>query len=347
MLLWLGSGLLVDSAPIEEAAQKPSAKITRVKVRDIVARDYPVSISMRARTEPNRSVDVRAELTGRVVSLPLEKGALVAAGDLLCELAAEDRVERSEQAKAALVKAQLDYDGAQRLKTGGYQSRTAIADAKAKLETAKANAIQAQVNRDNLKIKAPFDGVLDARPVEIGDFMQRGDVCGRVLDLNPLLVTGQVAEDSVAAIRSGSQVIASLATGEQVQGSVRFVERNADQITRTFRMEALIPNDDLALRSGLTARLNVPVGVAKAHLVNSSLLALDDDGNIGIKIVDENKAARYLPVEIIGDQAEGVWILGLPDNATLITIGQQYVTDGETVQVVVETQDANEVVAGS
>ncbi len=282
-----------------------------------------------------------------MVSLPLEKGALVAAGDLLCELAAEDRVERSEQAKAALVKAQLDYDGAQRLKTGGYQSRTAIADAKAKLETAKANAIQAQVNRDNLKIKAPFDGVLDARPVEIGDFMQRGDVCGRVLDLNPLLVTGQVAEDSVAAIRSGSQVIASLATGEQVQGSVRFVERNADQITRTFRMEALIPNDDLALRSGLTARLNVPVGVAKAHLVNSSLLALDDDGNIGIKIVDENKAARYLPVEIIGDQAEGVWILGLPDNATLITIGQQYVTDGETVQVVVETQDANEVVAGS
>ncbi len=331
IIVWLASGLLVGSEQPEDAAVVQQKTLTSVMVKDMQASDYPVTLSLRARTEPNRAVEVKAEIVGRVIALPVEKGGLVNTGDVICELAAEDRIEMLDQAKAVLTKAQLDYDGALRLKSGGYQSRTAIADALARLEAAKASATRAQLNRDNLFIKAPFAGVVDVRPVEQGDFMQRGDVCAKVLDLDPLLVSGRLAESSVAKIKVGDQVGAALASGEKLQGTVRFIERNSDLVTRTFRLEALVDNAALTLRSGLTAEMTIPVGTARAHLVNASLLVLDDEGGIGLKIIDDQDVVHFVNVQIIGDQSDGVWVTGLPETNRLITIGQQYVVSGEHV----------------
>jgi multidrug efflux system membrane fusion protein len=236
-----------------------------------------------------------------------------------------------QQFNAMLEKARLDYDGALRLKSGGYQSRTAIADALSRLETAKADAKKAKLDLANLQIRAPFAGVVDARPVEIGDFMQRADVCARVLDMSPLLVTGRIAESSVALVQNHSTVQVALASGQTVEGKVRFIERNADEITRTFRLEALVENTDLMIRSGLTAQMIIPVGATKAHLVSASLLALDDQGKVGVKVLDSDNVVNFHLVEIIGDEKDGVWVQGLPEHTTLITVGQQYVTSGETV----------------
>jgi len=153
----------------------------------------------------------------------------------------------------------------------------------------------------------------------------------------PLLVAGRVAEASVAKMQNHSIVKVVLAGGKTVEGKIRFIERNADEITRTFRLEALVENNDLTLRSGLTAQMVIPVGATKAHLVSASLLALDDQGQVGVKVLDGNNVVSFHLVQIIGDESDGVWVQGLPEHTTLITVGQQYVTAGETVALTLDS----------
>ena len=323
-----------------EQAQEQDAQAS-VKAKVIHASELPLVVSIRARTEPNRSVELKAKIGGTVSALPVKKGDFVQTGEVICELDVEDREEILEQAKAGLEKAEIDYEGAQRLETGGFQSQSQIAQAFADLEIAKASYRRAQLNLEYLDIRAPFDGFVDARPVELGDLLQRGEMCARLLDLDPLVVTGQVSEKDIADISSGEIVEGTLITGEKVAGSIRFIERSADAVTRTFRLEAEVPNPDFSLLSGVSAQLEVPTGKAKAQLINSSLLILTDSGQLGVKVLDSENRVRLVLVELISDSESGVWVSGLPESTTLITLGQQYASEGEQVVVTFEDDSMN------
>jgi membrane fusion protein, multidrug efflux system len=341
-LLWLSTGLLVNSSqgdgPQGRVLQEvsPSKDLTSVKARYISSSSYPLIVRVRARTEANRDVDLRAELSGRVVSVPVAKGQLVKAGEVICEQAVEDRQLRLTESESALERAQMEYDGSLRLKSGGYQSRTAIAAAKSRLGTAKASLKRRQVDLVNLKIRAPFDGIVDSRPVEVGDYMERGDTCATVLDLDPLVVSGRVSEAEVGRIPANGDITATLLTGEVVNGKVRFIQRSSDKVTRTFRVEATVTNPALALHGGITAQLQIVTGAVAAHVVPATLLSLDDEGNLGVRILDDNRHVLFVSVELIGDHPEGVWVTGLPERPLLITVGQEYVSSGEKVAVTFE-----------
>jgi len=294
-------------------------------------------VLLKGKTEANRVVNLRAEVGGVAKSLPVDKGTLVQAGTVICQLDVEDRELRVAEAKAAVDQAQIEYDGAQRLKSGGYQSETAIASAKARLEAAKADLLRRQLDLEKTAIKAPFAGVVDERPVELGTLVRVGDTCATILDLDPLLLTAQVSEQEIVHISKGRELMGRLINGEKVSGKIRYVSRNSDDITRTFRIEAEVSNPEQILPSGITAEMQVFTGEVMAHLIPASLLVLDDNGELGIRVLDEQNFVRSYNVELVGDDANGVWITGLPDTTILITVGQEYVSIGEQVEVAWES----------
>lgn len=332
--LWLASGLVVssDDSAVAEAEKAKDVITNKVQVRRLEAQPYDLSVKVRARTKPNRMVDLKAEVTGRITALPLEKGSLVKQGDVICEIAIEDRQLRLDETDAGVKQAQLEYDGALRLKSGGFQSKTAIAGSKAKLQTAKANLQRAKLDLSNLTIKAPFDGVVDLRPVELGDYMRKGDVCARVIDLDPLVLAGQVSEADVAKITTGEPALATLRSGESLTGHIRYIGRESNSVTRTFPVEVLVDNTEGKLYAGITSYLSLPVAKVAAFHIRSSLLTLDDDGRVGVRIVDDNKTVQFFLVNIIGNDDDGVWLTGVPESSLLITVGQEYVSQGEQVE---------------
>ena len=344
VLLWMLTGLLGDDQPSNNATSttEPSSdKLFSVRAKQISAQPYTPQLRLSARTETNRTVNVKAEVGGQVIKLPVVKGKLVKQGDVICELAVEDRQLRVEQAKAEVNKAQLEYDASLRLKTSGFQAKTVIAAKKSELETAKANLERSKIDLDKIKIRAPFDGVVDARPVEIGDLVQRGDICATVLDFDPLIVAGQVAGANIHQINTGDEVTAFLLTGEQVQGRIRFIGSSADNLTRTFKVEAEVNNPHNLLHSGITADILLAAPTVSAHLISPSLLSLDDQGKIGVRILDDSHHVNFVHVNLLGDDSNGVWVSGLPEQATLITVGQEYVSHGQLVNVTMETEAAN------
>jgi len=112
---------------------------------------------------------------------------------------------------------------------------------------------------------------------------------------------------------------------------VTFLSRAADPETRTFRVEIEVPNADLSLRDGQTAEIVIGAAGKNAHLLPQSALTLNDDGILGVRVVSQDSAALFVPVTLLRDTPSGVWLAGLPDQADVIIIGQEYVTDGVRV----------------
>ncbi|WP_323846939.1 efflux RND transporter periplasmic adaptor subunit [Microbulbifer magnicolonia] len=345
-LLWLLSGLLSSGEsqhPGQGAAASTAAhaEALRVQARRIEAQPYATRVQVNGRTEANRSVRLRAELDGAIVALPVAEGRAVKKGEVICEIAPEDRLEQLARASAALRKAQLDFAGAERLQKKGLQSDTAMAQQQVSLAEARAEYRRAEVAVDNLQIRAPFDGVVNSRAVELGDFIRRGEECATLLDLDPILVVGEVSESQVGNLIPGGPASAQLQQGQLVRGSLRYISQQAHELTRAYRVEVAVDNAGGALRGGLSGRLALPTGEIMAHRINSSLLTLDDRGDLGVRILDEENRVHFAGVTLVGDGDEGIWVSGLPQRVTLITVGQEYVTAGEIVQVEFEQLESD------
>ncbi|BBM00648.1 efflux RND transporter periplasmic adaptor subunit [Microbulbifer sp. GL-2] len=336
-IAWLFSGVIRSDDPVDqgEVSQASVAKpevAMRVQAQLIEAQSYATQAQVNGHTEANRSVRLRAELDGVIIGLPVAEGSSVQRGEVICEIEAEDRLEKLALAKAAQRKAELDYAGALRLKKKGLQSDTAMAAQQVALAQAQADYTQAKVMVDNLKIRAPFDGVVNSRAVELGDFIRRGEECATLLDLDPLLVVGEVSENQVGSLIPGGPASAQLQRGIPLQGKVRYISQQAQEITRAYRVEVAVNNPGNALRGGLSGRLALPTGEILAHHINSSLLTLDDRGELGVRILNENNRVDFVNVTLVGDGGGGVWVSGLPDQVTLITVGQEYVSVGDIVR---------------
>lgn len=354
--LWFASGVLsagegvAEHPTLAQAKESAAAAIgdmapTPVRGRVIHAAALPERVRVRGRTENKRTVDVRAETSGRVIERPVERGTRVAAGDLLCRLALEDRQARVVQAEENVNQARIEYEGSLRLQDRGFQSETAIAQARARLATAQAQLETALLDVERTEVRSPFAGVVEDAPLEIGDYAQPGTPCANIVDLDPMLLVGRVSERDVYRFDVGASASGALATGEQVVGPVSFVGRQADAATRTYRVEVTVANPDYALRSGITTEIAIDVGQVDAHKISPAVLALDDDGRVGVRIVDADNRVRFQHVDIIADDEDGVWVRGLPAVTTLITVGQELVVAGQ--QVVVQSQDAATLAAPS
>ncbi len=303
-----------------------------VLVQKSVAQTVTNGIVLRGQTEAFRQIVVQAETSGKVISKPLRKGTLVTEGQLLCSLEVSTKSADLAEAKARLLEASANNKGARGLVQKGIISETAAFAREAALESAQANVDRAERELHNLSIKAPFSGLLESDTAEFGSYMQRGSACATVLQLNPMKLVGFATEAQVARIMMDATAGARLLSGQEVHGKVTFVSRRADSITKTFRVEVTVPNKDDSLRDGSTADIFIALLGVKGHLLPQSALTLNGEGVLGIRAVADGKA-KFMPVNIIRDSAEGMWISGLPAQVDIIVVGQEYVTDGHQVAV--------------
>ena len=337
--LWLLSGLLVGDEPESEDVQASSAapKPNSVRVRTQSAEEVMRTIVVNGTTAPARVVALAAETDGRIEFIGAERGSNVDRDGVIVRLDERDRSARLAQAEATVRQRELEYEARTQLKTESYVSEANLQEAIALLETAKAELTRAQLDLEYMNVRAPFDGALQARSVEIGDFVKQGDPIATFVDNRTIVVSANLSEFDARFVDVGQAAEARLATGEIVQGSIRYVAPVADEATRTFAVELEVDNSSGNLRAGGTAELRIPAERILAHRISPSLLTLDDAGNIGLKIVDENGEVDFVVADIALSSNDGVWIAGLPETATIITVGQGFVSPGVVVNAVQES----------
>jgi multidrug efflux system membrane fusion protein len=339
--VWLASGQLDGETPEDVSTRvvttTTSAQASSVRVRTQSAEEIMRTIVVNGETAPARVVSIAAETDGRVEYVGVRRGANVERGAVIVRLDERDRKARLAQAEATVRQREVEYQGRLKLEEQSYVSEAQLQEAVAQLESAKTELKRAQLDLDYMTIRAPFGGALQERHVEVGDFVSAGDPIARFVDNRKIIVTADVSEFDAGYVQTGQAAQARLATGETVHGTIRYVAPVADEATRTYTVELEIDNGDGQLRAGGTAELRVPAERVLAHRISPSLLTLDDAGNIGVKIINDEGEVEFVFADVALATSEGVWVAGLPDLATIITVGQGFVVPGTLVNAVPES----------
>lgn len=335
---WMWSGTLVVAGTAEEATPRPPAERSeadsapfRVRVRTITAEQRHQTLKMPARTRADALVEVAAETAARILERPVSRGSRVEVGDLLCQLDPGVRQAQLAQAEAEAARAALEHEAATKLQGRGFESQTRVAATKAALDAAQAGVAAAEQELGHAAVRAPIAGVVQEPLAEVGSMLQTGGICATIVDADPIIVTGQVTERDIAKVEHGVEATIHLVTGETVKGHVSFISRTGEEDTRTFTVEIEVPNTDLSLRAGVTAEAEIPLDPVIAHRLSPGVLTLDDRGHVGVRTIDEDNVVAFRPVAIAGQDKDGFWVMGLPETVNVITVGQDYVADGQTV----------------
>jgi len=186
------------------------------------------------------------------------------------------------------------------------------------------------VELNRTEVKAPFSGFIE-QIIKPGNFLERGQICATVIKLDPITFYAGVPEYDINKVRVNQKVNLELVTGQKIKGSLTFVSKSASFETRTFRVGSMIDNPDGFIKDGLTANMTIEIDLVKAHKISPSILLLNDEGKLGIRVIEEENIAKFVEIIILEDSEEGLWVTGIPEKVEIIIQGQGFVEDGQKV----------------
>tara|TARA_B100001287_G_scaffold80932_1_gene67375 strand:- start:77 stop:958 length:882 start_codon:yes stop_codon:yes gene_type:complete len=193
------------------------------------------------------------------------------------------------------------------------------------------------VELNRTEVKAPFRGYVE-RIIKPGNFINRGEVCAVIIELDPVTFVAEVPEAEIKSIVKGQNVSIMLVTGEIISSKLSFVSKSATPSTRSFRVEAEVRNPKGLIRDGITGTLEISTNKILANKISPSILLLSDSGTLGIRIVNNDNVVEFRPIRILEDTQDGLWVQGIPNASSLIVRGQGFVEDGQKVIAIPATE---------
>ena len=342
LVLWMASGPSVAEQKSALKALIPSHNeqqlTAKVKVETRFGQYIHKKIELYGRTEPNRITTLKAEVRGKIVEVLAKRGSKVAKGQVIAKIALNSLPAQLARSQALLTQREVEYQGALKLNKQGYQGKVHLAQSYAALASVKAEIISLELDIANTVIKAPFAGVLNTRYVEVGDYVASGDDIAMIADLDPLIVRAHVTEQQISQLSVGQVAQVSLLNGQRSQGTLRYIASVGDDATNTFKIEVAIENKNSQLLAGLSSELSIDLALMSAIKISPALLALDEQGNIGVKSV-KGSIVQFTPIEIIKSDSDGIWLTGLGEQADIIVLGQGFVRAGDKVEAIFDQAD--------
>lgn len=280
-------------------------------------------------TEAKEQVNLVSELEGNVVNILAKEGDFLKKGEPIIEMESKNYLQKYNAAKEHVANMKIAYQSALELEKKGLGSDANLAKAKSQLYNAEAELKQAKMNLDDRIIRAPYDGVVDEINVKINTHLMPFTQAGKFLSKKTIKVKFDVPSNQFNYVKNS--ISASLfLDGKKISTSkVSSLSNIANNITKTYSAEVLTENVDFVFRSGQVVGVEVNVGSFLAHKVSQSTLNIDADGYLGVKILNKDNIVEFVPVEIIGEDNDGFWIINLPESAKIITMGHSYVKPGE------------------
>ncbi|MBL6702699.1 MAG: efflux RND transporter periplasmic adaptor subunit [SAR86 cluster bacterium] len=186
------------------------------------------------------------------------------------------------------------------------------------------------VELNRTEVKAPFKGYVEMI-VKPGNYINRGEVCAVIIELDPVTFVAEVSEADIKNVVKGQNISIELVTGDIINSKLSFVSKSATPSTRSFRVEAQVKNPQGIIRDGITGTLKISTNKILATKISSSILLLSDAGTLGVRAVTDNNIVEFLPIKIIEDTEDGVWVTGIPNLTQIIVRGQGFVENGQEV----------------
>ena len=324
----------------EPATYEP--KTVAVELATAARTTVPRTVLATGTIEAENSVEVSTRLMGHVREVLVDEGDVVEAGQCLVRIDETDILARKRQAEAGIAEARAVLENAetnlarfQRLYAENSVSKAQLDEvrtgrdrAAAGLEQASAMLQQVEVQLEYLRIKAPTDGTVTRRMVDPGDMASPGMPLIMLEQRGNMKVRAGLAEKDVDLVDVGSEVRVKVTSLEK---TVYTVVPAANPGSRTYDIEAYLPNEAGRLKSGMFARVEVPIGSREAVLVPRE--AVHERGQLnGVWVVDENQTAHLRWIRTgrqIGDEIEV--LSGLKGGETVVLRAELPLVEGDKV----------------
>lgn len=329
-------GATAEAAPAAEAVAVPpdqARKNRAVSGLVPVFTDHSRKIKLSGATQPDKRAVLAARSEGVVNALSLTKGAAIAADQVVMMLEGPETVARAKIAQIALDQRMRELKVAEDLFSRGNKPEIQVVSARSDRDAAEAELTLARAALDRLQLKAPFAGLVDTVDVELGEWVQSGTPVATILSLDPIIVRAEVSELDIANVSAGSVAFLTLVDGTKMEGTVRFVAREASAATRTFPVEIALPNPGALIPAGMTTQVELLAPAVSTVTVPRSVITLSEKGEVGLRVVGADNLARFVTVQIIDDTEAGMIVAGVPADVRIIVAGQDLVRDGDLVDV--------------
>ncbi len=350
-VLWIASGYIIphQTAPTTSVAQQAAQKF-RVAVATVNTQEHQPKLVLSGRTEADKKVSIVARTQGVVTELRVKRGDRVKTGDVIAVLADDGRVAQLTQARALVQQRKAEYEARLQLIEKGNLPKLEMNIISALLRTAESSLAQAEAEIERIRITAPWDGVVDSVTAEQGQFLMIMPAMGqgaganeiaRMISLDPIIVIVEVSEKRLSGVRLGEDAELRLVSGEIVKGKVRYISKSAAATTRTYRVDIEARNPDNKIPDGITTEVAIAMATVQATRVPRSALTFSAQGKLGVRAVDTGSRVVFIPIEIVDDEQDSMWVKGIPDGTRLIVQGQDFVREDQVVEAVTPEQLKN------
>lgn len=343
IMIWFFIKTLLFTAhapdPLEVRYSPDQSRTTRpvVVVQNSLARLHQTLYRLYGRTEPNREVIIKASTAGLVIATPAQEGTHVKTGDILCQQEVDARQARLAQSQAMLRAQEFDFKSTQALVKKGFKPELQLTTIQANVDAAQAAVTQAEIELENIHIRAPFDGLFERQIAETGDYLTPAAACGLIVELSPLIISVQLGENQINDVQTGDMAEVRLATGQTQIGKVRYIEARANPSTRTFQTEIVLENQSYQIKGGVSASVILYARAKLAHYIPAKILTLNEAGQLGVRYLDERDIVHFTTVSVLDENQNGLWVSGLPERTRIIVEGQDYVSTGTHVTPHIES----------
>ncbi len=338
--LWIVSGHLIPHESSHgNAAPRPSEaeaqKKFRVAVLDTAVQPHSRKLVLTGRIEADRKVVIFARTNGVLEELKVRRGARVRKGEVIAVLSDEAREAQVMQAKAMLDQKRIELAAKRRLLLSNAVPKLELDNLEAQFKVAEAAVATHEAERDRGIIVAPWDGVItEVSEVGTAAFAFAGKEIVKMVGLDPVFALVEVSERNAARVKVGNTAEVRLANGVTRQGRIRYVSPSASETTRTYRVEVQVENPDYLIPDGITAEATIPLEPTPATRVPRSALIFSSSGELGVRTVGSDSKVGFVPVSIVEDDQNFMWLSGVPDGTRVIVQGQDFVREGNVVEAV-------------
>jgi multidrug efflux system membrane fusion protein len=342
--LWIASGHLLprDSSEGQAAIRPAEAKAKpafRVSVAPAAVVEHSPGLTLSGRTEADHKVNISARTGGVLSELRVHRGQRVEKGEVIAVLADEARKAQVAQAKALVEQRKAELDAKRILIEKGNMPRLDLVNLEAQYKAAQAALASAQAELDRGLVRAPWAGVITDLPAEVGGaaFSFTGTQIATLVALDPILAVVEVSERKLSGIQVGERAEVRLITGQTFTGRVRYVAKSASPTTRTYRVEVEMANPEYKIPDGITAEVIFALKPVPAARLPRSALTISSAGDIGVRVVKNDDRVAFVPVKLVEDLQDTMWVSGIEDGARVIVRGQDFVREGQVVTAVAAT----------
>jgi RND family efflux transporter MFP subunit len=324
-----------DLAAQQSRQVRKTDEAVRVITLEMIPEDLKEVISLPGVARPWKSLEVVAEVAGRIMEKKADDGSAVDRGDVLAVIDQRDYRNAYESARASHDTALLNQQRFEALSKKQFITQTQLDDISAQVKTTRAAMETAKLDLERCIIRSPMAGMVDRTHIEEGSFLGVGDPVARILQMDTLKIEVGIPESDVPTVRHLKQfdMTVDALGGKAFTGEYHYLQKTTDSLARLYNLEIRLENPDHEILPDMFVRVAIVKNRDEQGLGVPMYSLITRGGRTGVFVANQD-TARFVPVETGFQDGWKIQVVsGLSPGDQVVVVGHRIIEDGESVQV--------------